>query len=326
MLRQGRDPLLGADHVGDPHQVVVYDVGEVVRGVAVALEQHLVVHQVVVDADLAAQQVGDGGLALARHRQADHVRLPRGAAPRRLGGRERAAVAVVAERVRDLLPSLLLAQRFEALPGAEARVRGAAGDELLGVVAVDREALALAVRPVRAADVRPLVPRKAQPAQRLEDHALGGRVRALAVGVLDAQDELPAVLLRPGVVEQRHVRRADVRVAGRAGSDSRSHHVGHRRVSTFARAGACAPANASLPAAARGRDAALPSRRWACERPARRPAEVDTAQGWPTIGVPAVLGSRPTAGHVALDHGIGVRIPAPQPIGKHPRSTVAGPP
>jgi hypothetical protein len=33
-----------------------------------------------------------------------------------------------------------------------------------------------------------------------------------------------------------------VRVAGRAGSDSRSHHVGHRRVSTFARAGAHAPA------------------------------------------------------------------------------------
>lgn len=27
-----------------------------------------------------------------------------------------------------------------------------------------------------------------------------------------------------------------------------------------------------------------------------------------------LLGSRPTAGHMTLDHGIGVRIPASQPV------------
>ena len=42
---------------------------------------------------------------------------------------------------------------------------------------------------------------------------------------------------------------------------------------------------------------------------------------WLYLGFPAsssaptlVLGGRPTVGHVALDHGIGVRIPASQPI------------
>ena len=43
VLGRGRDPLLGADDVGDAHEVVVDDVGQVVGGQAVALEEHLVV-------------------------------------------------------------------------------------------------------------------------------------------------------------------------------------------------------------------------------------------------------------------------------------------
>ena len=43
VLRRRGDPLLGADHVGDLHQVIVDDVGEMVGGEAVGLHQHLVV-------------------------------------------------------------------------------------------------------------------------------------------------------------------------------------------------------------------------------------------------------------------------------------------
>src|SRR5205823_1407169 len=42
---------------------------------------------------------------------------------------------------------------------------------------------------------------------------------ARAVGVLDPQHELPALLVNEREVEQRHVRRPDVRVAGRRRSD-----------------------------------------------------------------------------------------------------------
>ena len=50
VLGGGGDPLLGADDVGDLHEVVVDDVGEVVGGEAVGLEQDLVVDVRVVEA------------------------------------------------------------------------------------------------------------------------------------------------------------------------------------------------------------------------------------------------------------------------------------
>ena len=77
VLRQRRQPLLRPDDVGDAHEVVVHHVREVVGGEAVALQQDLVVHLRVVEAHLAAQEVPHDGLAPARHREADDVRLAR---------------------------------------------------------------------------------------------------------------------------------------------------------------------------------------------------------------------------------------------------------
>ena len=47
----GGQVLAAPDHVGDVHQVVVDDVGEVVGGVAVGLQQHLVLDLLVLDGD-----------------------------------------------------------------------------------------------------------------------------------------------------------------------------------------------------------------------------------------------------------------------------------
>ena len=54
VLGGGGDPFLGADDVGDLHQVVVDDVGEVVGGEAVGLHEDLVVDVVVVEGDVAS--------------------------------------------------------------------------------------------------------------------------------------------------------------------------------------------------------------------------------------------------------------------------------
>ena len=61
VLGGGGDPFLGADHVGDVHEVVVDDVGEVVGGEAVGLEEDLVVDVGVVEGDVAAEFVAEGG-------------------------------------------------------------------------------------------------------------------------------------------------------------------------------------------------------------------------------------------------------------------------
>jgi len=62
---------------------------------------------------------------------------------------------------------------------------------------------------------RPLVPVQLQPAQRVEDllHVL--RRRALAIGVLYAQDQLAAATARQQPVVERGPRAADVQGAGR---------------------------------------------------------------------------------------------------------------
>ena len=132
---QRRDPLLGADDVGDPHQVVVDHVGEVVGRVAVGLEQHLVVDLGVGDRDVAPQEVVGHGVAVFRHGEPDHMGLSRFAAPRRLRRVDRPAETVVAELA--LGGALFGAQGVEPLAGAETRVGGAGGHQLFHVLAVD---------------------------------------------------------------------------------------------------------------------------------------------------------------------------------------------
>ncbi len=111
VLGQRREPLLRADHVGDPHQVIVHHVGEVVGREAVALQQDLVVHLRPLEADLAAQQVADDHRLVLGHGEADDVGLA--GARRRAGLRrvEPPAQAVVAED-RGLPRLLLLPQRL----------------------------------------------------------------------------------------------------------------------------------------------------------------------------------------------------------------------
>jgi hypothetical protein len=225
VLGQRRDPLLGADDVGDAHEVVVHHVGQVVGRETVGFQQHLVVDLAPVEGDGPAEFVGDGDVASVRHGQADHVLLTGGPSGRSLLGRDAAAQTVVAEL--ELLGLLVRAELLEALAGAEARVGVAGGHQLLDMLAVDLRPLALAIRPLGTALVGALVPLQAQPSQGLVDHLLGLDVGPLAVCVLDAQHEAAAVLLGQGVVEQGHVGGADVRIARGAGRDAGADRGAH---------------------------------------------------------------------------------------------------
>ena len=99
-------------------------------------------------------------------------------------------------------------------------------DETVDVGPVGLEALRLAVRSERAADVRPLVPVQAEPAEHVVELRLAVLAEAGSVGVLDAEDELAALLAREGEVEERHVGGADVRVAGRRRRHAGAHRAG----------------------------------------------------------------------------------------------------
>ena len=78
------------------------------------------------------------------------------------------------------------------------------------------------IRSIRAADFRSFVPRQAEPLECSQDRAERLVHVALLVGVVDPQNELPAVVPSPQPIEQRGAHPTDVHVARRAGSKSRS--------------------------------------------------------------------------------------------------------
>ncbi len=169
MLGSRREPLLAADHVRDLHQVVVDDVGEVIRRQAVGLQQHLHVDRRVLERDRSAREIVDDARPFRRHLHSHDVRFAGRRACRRLVGRDGETVAVVV--LRHAGGALRGAHRLEPLRRAEASEGVPVRQQLVGVAAVDRGAFALAVRCVRAADVRAFVPAQARPAQRGEDRA-----------------------------------------------------------------------------------------------------------------------------------------------------------
>src|SRR6185436_4417802 len=115
--------------------------------------------------------------------------------------------------------------RLELRWRAEAVVRTAGDQHLLGVGAVQMEPLRLTVRSASAADVRPFVPVQTEPAEIPEDGRLGFGGRPLDVGILDAEHELAARPARHQPVEERGARIADVQLPGWARSESQSHVI-----------------------------------------------------------------------------------------------------
>src|SRR3989442_13363553 len=83
--------------------------------------------------------------------------------------------------------------------------------------------LGLPVRTPRSADIGPLVPVEAEPAQVGDDARLRLASRSIGVGVLDAEDIGAALPAREQPVEQRGARVADVKMAGRTRSKSNAH-------------------------------------------------------------------------------------------------------
>src|SRR5690606_2762473 len=209
------DVVVAAHHVGDAHVQVVHHHGEVVGGIAVGPEDHQVVELGVGDLDAALDLVVPGHHAVERVLQADDaVGI---VAP----GRAAVAVGAVVARLLagghgGLAHGVQLLARFVGIVGM------AGGHQLFGHLAIALHAGGL----VDGA----FVVVQAQPVHRLEDGVDRGLGAALAVGVLDAQDELPAAAARLQPAVQRGAGTTDVQVAGGAGGEAgAAGHGGWRR-------------------------------------------------------------------------------------------------
>ena len=114
VLGGGGEVFAAPHHMGNVHQVVVDDVGKIVGGVAVRLEEHLVLDLLVLDGDGAEHRVLKGGRARQGHLLADDVGRARLQQPLDLLGGQVPAVAVIAA------DALLIVKGLQPLFGAEA--------------------------------------------------------------------------------------------------------------------------------------------------------------------------------------------------------------
>jgi hypothetical protein len=97
--------------------------------------------------------------------------------------------------VRRLFQALLLETHFlQPVRRAPAVVTMATLDEELGMLLVQRQALHLVIRRVRAALVGPLIPIDPQPAQTVQDLLFTGVAIARAIRVFDAQQVVAATV------------------------------------------------------------------------------------------------------------------------------------
>src|SRR5690606_25031939 len=216
------DVIFSPNHQLDPHRRIVDDHREVVRRQPARSDEHEVTDHEARHRDLTPHDVAERDVARARrHGKADGRRLAPRDARRRLRRVDPAASSAIARG--RALPQRLLARAFELGRRTEAVVGLSALEQRPRRARIEVDALALPVRPERAADVGPLVPGQSQPAQ-FGQHRLGqGVARTFAIGILDAEHERSLVTPRDEPVEQRGPRVADVQLAGRTGSEADTH-------------------------------------------------------------------------------------------------------
>ena len=218
-------PFLAADDVRYLHQVVVHNVGEMVSWKLVGtLVEHLVVEDTAVDANLATNDVVHDDVAARLNQEANHILLAFRDELLDLFFGESQRVAHLHSCACIVLEVLYLSTfRIEFF----GRIKGDVGlpvvEKLLNILLIYIATLALAIRPMIAAEAHALVELDAEPLERLDDVFLCSRHEAARVGVFNAEDEVAAMLTGKEVVVERGTNTADMKRSGRAWSETDAH-------------------------------------------------------------------------------------------------------
>ena len=203
--------VIATDHLGDAHVDVVDHHREVVGGKAIRTEDHEVVELFVRPLDPPLHLVVEHDAARGGVLEADD--------PVRIVAVRLVAITVIAVVARlHAVGHRLVAHGLDLVLGLVGVVGLALAQQLVGHFAVTVHAQGLVVRA--------LVMGQAQPAHAVENRLHGLVGGALAIGVLDAQDEFAtaAAGLQPAI--QRRAGTADVEVAG--GTGGKTGADGHR--------------------------------------------------------------------------------------------------
>ena len=202
MQRGTGQPLLTADDMGDAHEVVVDDVGEVVGGQLIAaLVEHLVVEDVAFHRYVAADEVVDGNLLSRLYHEADGVLFAVGNHLLHLLGGDGQGVAHLHTCVGVVLEVLhlvaLLLQLFRRVEG----IVGLSGvEQLPDVFLVYITALALPVGTTVSTEADTFIEFYSEPFEALQNIFLGPRNKTMGVGILNTENKFASMLTGKQIV------------------------------------------------------------------------------------------------------------------------------
>jgi len=226
--------ILTAQHQRDAHVRIIDGVREKECRRAIGTPHHEIADVIAQKALRSVHQVIEVDAYAPWHAKTQRGGHPQGEPPGTLGCGQLAAGAGIAWRAAGGELRAARQRKFEL--ATEARVHRARVLECGEVLGVQPTAPRLAIRAALILAVRPRIPLDAEPAQIPHEPVHMGLVAALAVGILDAQQELPARVPRQQQVEERGARVSKVQLAGRARGEARDFRPARLRRSAAARA------------------------------------------------------------------------------------------
>jgi len=221
--RRIRQVLDSADDVGDRKVVIVHNAGQMIQTGTIGPLYHVILFRGPIESDIAANPIRERASPLAGHLESHH-RLPALRLEiRLLLGCFRHPAAAVQEGV--LFPFRRFPLGLQFLGASVIPVSAPVGEQRLHRLPMPIHPLRLKIGSAWPADVRTFVPVDTQPAKALQDRLQRLFDVPLLIRIIDAQDELSAML--PGVqpVEQGGAYPADVQITCRAGCKTSADHV-----------------------------------------------------------------------------------------------------
>src|SRR3990167_7043183 len=210
--------IISPDDMGDAHIDIVYDHAKIVSRGAIGPGEDEIVKLLVFKNNSAFDGIVHDCCTASQGKEVDRIGLILGQG--RNDSLLRAAGAVVSRL--SLFFQGGLALGFQLLGSAIAGIGLPCGEKFLDLLFVKRVSLGL----IEWA----LVPVELQPFQGLQDRFDRFGRRSFAVGILDAEDKLAAMVAGEKIVEQSRARTSNVEVPGGAGGESSAHGCHHCKV------------------------------------------------------------------------------------------------
>ncbi len=209
--------IVAANDVGDIHQRVIDHDHVVVDRNATGAQDDGIADHLAGELDHAVHDVVEANRMFG-NAQANRRSLAAGSSPLRLGGVQHAALSGINGRL--LILELLFAVALQLLLRAEAEISFALAYQALGVLAIDRQPVALPIRRVRPTDVWTFVPIQSHPFEIVEQLGFVASLAAFEIRVFDAKHHDAAGLTGEQPVEECSAGVADVQLSGGGWSEA----------------------------------------------------------------------------------------------------------